>query len=185
MSHETPFISASTTPREFKIVSEIASAPTHWESSKRRARLCAEDDCKLCRDGWGVRDRYLLRLEDEGGFHSLMEFSERHREILREVLGHQRAGRTCVVEVWKTGNAQNSPVALDILRVVSTSRLYDVRNLIKANYLPAILVEEEAKIENNSASSPVGRIQDNRFGMLDADIAVRAAALEARRELWD
>lgn len=180
-AHEVPFISASTVPQELLIVSQIVVALTHWETNSRRARLCAYDRCKLCRDGWGTKERYLIRVEDRGGFHSLMELGPRHRDVLRQVSAHQSLGRSAWVEVWKLGSAVNAPVQLDILQVVSLSQLFDLTNLVKKNYLPALEIEAEEGEKTNLPPAPVVSIQDTGFTERDQELQQRLMILREQK----
>lgn len=156
---ETPFRSASTVPEELLIVSKIVAARTHWDASAGKARLCAGELCKLCRDGWGLKDRYLIRFEDLAGYHSLMEFSDRCASVFREVSDHQRRGRSCVVEVQRVGSAKNSPIRIDILREVSFPSPFDISNLIAAKYLPMMEIGEIDHSFEAFPPSPVGQIK--------------------------
>lgn len=167
LSYEVPFIRASTVARDFLISSRILTATGHWDVLNGGFRLCGESTCAYCRDGARAEKRALMRLEDEVQGSYLFEARERVLPVLRVVQEYQLSGRSAWVRVVKEGSARNSPVRLDIQRVVAYSELYDIQALYRKTYgLP--LETEPVSLENEPTEED----------LLDA----RRAALMARRE---
>lgn len=135
MRHEVPILRASTVPREVLLVSLIHTCTGHWDTNSGGFRWCAKESCAYCRDGWRPEDRYLMRLEDEQQEPWLFEARSRLSSVVRELQSFLLQGRTAWLRLEKEGPRPNSPVRLDILRVVSHTQLYDILPLFKAMYL--------------------------------------------------
>ena len=171
---EVPFLKASTVPREFTVVGRVFAFPMHWVSGQGAGVLCGWEDCALCRAGFRQETRYMLRLRESGGSDYLLEVRPRLRTVMEELELLQRGNQTAVVQIWKAGSCRNSPVAVDILRVEAWSSFFDVSNLVKAAYRPAIC--GDGGHHPGSRQQPP---QERRFQ--DSTSELHARMLELRR----
>lgn len=112
-----------TAPRFLKVTSDLQRvtiiSAVHWwhghyDPITRRPYRCGGEICSWCDAGRQRELRFVVGVADGSGVRWLLELRERHRAILEELEAQDGGSVGTVADVFKAGQAINSPVQVEL-----------------------------------------------------------------------
>lgn len=131
------FIEIGERRQEFVICSKVEWWVSHWDPERRRSRRCGGVACALCAIGAPKVTRFVAMGVDGRGNEVLLEFRERHRQIVERIDATVTNGDGVRIVARKDGAAKNSPVNYQILGAEPCFRR-EINLLVQSFGLPAL-----------------------------------------------
>ena len=103
------FVELTERRAEFVVCSRVEWWVSHWDTERRRSRRCGGLACALCAIGSPKVIRFVVMAVDDRGRECLIEFRERHRQLVERLEATIANGSGVRVVGRKEGGAKNSP----------------------------------------------------------------------------
>lgn len=109
------WLRASTQSKYVTTRSAVGYFIGHWSAAARRSLRCEGSGCPICASGGEPKAFMYCFVELAEGEVMVWEISPRLLDLAMEIDELAKRGIACLVQIWREGTAQNSPVSARVL----------------------------------------------------------------------